>query len=58
MPKPAANSTTTAAWLVAVFGAAAIFVGPITPWVPLVEAVGMITCIGASGVLTTLFFRH
>jgi hypothetical protein len=58
MLKWAVSSATSAAWLVAVLGAAAILVGPITPWVLLVEAVGMITCIVASGALTALFLRH
>jgi len=58
MLKWAVSSATSTAWLVAVLGAAAILVGPITPWVPLVELAGAITCAGASGVLTTLFFRH
>ncbi|MDT0351252.1 hypothetical protein RM445_17120 [Pseudonocardia sp. DSM 45834] len=57
MLKPASNST-TAAWLVAVFGAAAMLIGPITPWMLPVVLVGMVTCLLASGVLAALFFRH
>ena len=52
------SSTTAAAWLVAVFGAAAILIGPITPWMLPVELVGVITCLAASGVLAALFFRR
>jgi hypothetical protein len=57
MLKPASNST-TAAWLVAVFGAAAMLIGPITPWMLPVVLAGMVTCVVASGVLAALFFRQ
>ncbi len=57
MLKPASNST-TAAWLVAVIGAAAMHNGPITPWMLPVVLAGMVTCVVASGVLAALFFRQ
>ena len=58
MYKSAHRSAASAAWVVAVLGAAAILVGPITPWLLPVELAGMITCLVASSVLAALFFRH
>jgi hypothetical protein len=56
-PSPSSTTTTTA-WLVAVLGALAILVGPITPWMLPVELVGIVICLAASGVLAALFFRQ
>jgi hypothetical protein len=54
-PSPPATSV---AWLVAVLGAAAVLLSPITPWVVPVELAGGIICVVASGVLAAAFFRH
>jgi hypothetical protein len=48
----------TVAWLVAVLGAVAILVSPITPAVLLVELMGVVTCLVASGVLAAVYFRR
>ena len=48
----------TASWCVAVLGAVAVLVGPLTPWGLLVEVLGAVTCLVASGVLAVVYFRH
>lgn len=53
-----AITPTTVAWVMAVLGAVAILVGPITPWVLVVECVGMVVCLVASSVLAAIFFRE
>jgi len=58
MFKAAHGPAATAAWLVAVLGAIAILISPITPWVLSVELVGVVTCLVASGVLAAVFFRR
>ena len=46
------------AWLVAVFGAVAILVGPITPYLLAFEVVGVVTFLVGAGVLAYTFFRR
>jgi len=57
MINPAPGSA-TAAWCVAVLGAVAVLVGPLTPWGLLIELLGAVICLVASGVLAVVYFRH
>jgi hypothetical protein len=45
-------------WVVAVLGAAAVLVSPITPWLMPVEVVGLAACLMASTALAVWFVRH
>ena len=53
-----ASGSATVAWCVAVLGAVAVLVGPLTPWMFAVELLGAVTCLVASGVLAVVYFRH
>lgn len=57
MPHTAPTSVVVA-WLVAVLGALAILVGPITPYLLEFEVVGVITFLVGAGVLAYTFFRR
>jgi hypothetical protein len=45
-------------WVVAVLGATAVMVSPITPWLVPLEAVGLATCLVATVTLVVWFGRH
>ena len=45
-------------WLVSVLGAAAVMVGPITPWFGVVEALGLGACLVATTALWLRFVRR
>jgi hypothetical protein len=45
-------------WLVAVLGAAAILVGPITPWTMPVEVLGTTTCLAGTIALALWIVRR
>lgn len=49
---------TTVTWFVAVLGAGAVLISPITPVALLVDVLGLATCVVASGVLAATFFRR
>ena len=56
MPRTTPTSVVVA-WSVAVLGAVAIVVGPITPYLLVFEVVGVTTCLVACVVLAVTFFR-
>ena len=58
MFKATHRPATAVAWLVAVLGAGAEFISPITSSALLVEIVGVVTCLVASAVLAAMFFRR
>ncbi|HEX5811264.1 MAG TPA: hypothetical protein VFY38_04120 [Pseudonocardia sp.] len=58
MSKATHRPATTVVWLVAVLGAGAVLISPITPAALLVELVGVVTCLVASAVLAAMFFRR
>jgi hypothetical protein len=45
-------------WVVAVLGAVAVLVGPLTPWNLPIVAAGLATCLTASTALTLWFVRR
>ena len=45
-------------WLVAVVGAVAVLIAPLTPWIVAVAVVGAGTCLGASGALFLWLVRQ
>ena len=45
-------------WLVAVLGAGAVMVSPITPWFVPVEVLGLISCLVATAALVLRFVRQ
>lgn len=45
-------------WLVAVVGAVAVLIAPLTPWVLAVAIPGTAVCLGASGALVLWLVRH
>lgn len=45
-------------WVVAVLGAVAVLVGPVTPWGLPLEAAGLATCLAASTALVLWFLRR
>ena len=45
-------------WVVAVLGAVAVLVGPLTPWNLAIVAAGLATCLTASTALTLWFVRR
>jgi hypothetical protein len=47
----------TGSWLVAVIGAGAVLVGPITPWMGPVEIVGLVLCVIGTLALVASFLR-
>jgi len=57
MLKRAYCPVTATMWGLAVVGAGGVLVGPITPWVALVEGVGGATCALASFLLFAWYFR-
>jgi hypothetical protein len=45
-------------WAIAVAGAAALLLGPLTPWVEPVETGGLVVCVAATGALVVWFVRR
>ena len=58
MSKATHRPATTVVWLVAVLGAGAVLISPITPAALLVELVGVVICLVASALLAAMFFRR
>jgi hypothetical protein len=57
MLRPALFPTSAVLWLVAVLGAAALLIGPITPWCLPVELVGLGACALGSAASAAWFLR-
>ena len=47
-----------AIWVVAVLGAGAVMVSPLTPWLVPVEVLGLVICLAATAALVLRFVRQ